>query len=579
MSEDLSDKPKEIFIEGIPASAGAVIGLAFIHQQKKAATISRRIEKDEIPLHLKHFDEARGKLIKQLNELRIKQSDETSKNILGSQIEIIRDPELSKRIKALIEKKQFGARRAIHKAFDEYIGLFKKSSTPLITDRLIDLTDVRDRLIEAADDKTMADIKRRGDIVVAEELSPREIIALSHQGIKGIVMERGGSSSHAAIIARSVGIPAVVGAAEATEMIPDQSQICLNGQQGLICVHPSSNTCTQIEKLREKNILNEKEEDELREHPSVTKDGHSFTLRANIEFPEELTHMQRRDAKGIGLLRTEAVYLNSAQFGSRQNQQLFYEDIIEKTGEQSVTIRLFDIGGDKFQNEKITESNPFLGWRGIRMLLDERELLREQLLAILGAAGKNTGRVKLLLPMITMISEIAEVKKEVEQCKQQLIEEGRPVDNDVPVGMMIETPVAAIQSEQFAKEVDFFSIGTNDLVQYLLAVDRGNARISKLYNQVHPVMWQMISKTVKAAHQQNIKVEVCGELASYPTAAACLLGMQIDGLSMNPSSILHVKKLLIAHTFAELETLAKKTLQCATLEEVEKLFLNWKNRK
>ncbi len=576
MSENSETKSKEVFLEGIAASPGVVTGLAYIHNKEEIEFSSKKIEKDEIPAHLEYFDEAQKKFIEQWRELQKKQTDSETKKILDAQIEIIRDPELSKRVKTLIKKKRYNVRRAIQEAFEEYIDFFAKSASPVIADRLVDLTDIRDRLIEAAGGENLPSIEKEGDIVVAGELSPRQIIALSHQNIKGIVTERGGSSSHAAIIARSVGIPAVSGAAGATEVINDNANVFVNGNQGIVCVNPSPDTYRKIEKLTTERVLGEKETEKLCRHSSVTKDGHSFTLRANIEFSEELIYFQRCKAEGVGLLRTEALYLNRNEFGGRKDQQAFYEDILGKTSNHPVTIRLFDVGGDKFQTENITESNPFLGWRGIRMLLDERDLLREQLMAILATAGNHPGRVKLLLPMVTMTSEIEEVKKEIERCQKLLIDEDQPVDRNLPLGIMVETPNVALQAKYFAKEVDFFSIGTNDLIQYLLAVDRGNARISKLYNQLHPVMWQMIDKTIKAAHQQKISVEVCGELASYPAAAACLVGMNIDGLSMNPAAILPVKKLLINRNFEEMKALASETLQCNTFDEVELLFEKWK---
>ncbi len=578
MNEGKSDVPKEILIEGIPASPGAVVGFAYIHSKEKAPSKPAKIEKTQVSSHLESFDSAREKLITQWEALQNIQSDESLRNVLSAQIEIIRDPELAKRIKGLIKNEHFGVQKAVKKAFEEYIDIFTKSGSTVLGERVIDVTDIRDQLLEAVGGNKPTKIEKKGDIVVAQELSPREVIALSHQNIKGIIMERGGSTSHAAIIARSVGIPAVTGARKATELISDNVKVCLNGQSGIVYINPEEYTCSQIQKLSEGRFTN-KEVEKIKQQSCITADGHKFTLRANIEFTEELSLMQRYNAEGIGLLRTEAIYLNRAQFGSRENQQLFYEDILQKTEKQPVTIRLFDVGGDKFLSEKITENNPFLGWRGIRMLLDERELLREQLTAILAAAGNHPGKVKLLLPMVTMISEIDEVKKEVERCKKILADEGSYMDNNMPLGIMVETPNVAIQSQHFAKEVDFFSIGTNDLIQYLLAVDRGNPRISKLYNQVHPVMWQMIDQTIKAARGQGIEVEVCGELASYPAAGACLLGLGINGLSMSPAAILQVKKLLVSRTFKDMKALAEKALKCTTLDETEALFKSWKKEK
>lgn len=579
MNKTKNNNSKEIFIEGIPASPGSVIGSAYIHSHDNTVPSSEGIDESEVSDHLEDFDRGHQKLIEKWKKLSKNQNNQTTRDILAAQIEIIRDPELIKRVKTLIKENQRSVQQAITEAFDEYIDLFSKSGSPVVTDRLIDLTDIRDRLIETAEHRTAPEIKTKGDIAVAQELSPREIIELSNRGIKGVIMERGGRTSHAAIIARSVGIPAVTGASNATNVIADQTRICLNGEHGFIYVNPTQTTCEQAKRTASDRQLSKKEKQKLCAHPSQTADGHAFTLRANVEFAEELAHIKRCRAEGIGLLRTEAIYLNHDQFGSREKQQLFYEEVLEETVPHPVTIRLFDVGGDKFINNEISENNPFLGWRGIRMLLDERDLLRKQLTAILAAGGQHPGRVKLLLPMVTMIDEINEVKNELKQCRQKLREKDEPVEQNMPLGIMVETPNVAIQAESFAKEVDFLNVGTNDLTQYLLAVDRGNARISTLYNQLHPVMWQMLHQVIGAAHQHQIKAEICGELASYPVAAACLAGMDIDGLSMNPSDILNVKGLLIKREYGEMKQLAAQALRCDTLNEIEHLFKNWKTKK
>ncbi len=578
MSEKITSESEEIFLQGIPTSPGIAIGLAYIFTPKRPKISVNRIEEHIVNDQLTLWQQTRNKLDEEWSQLKGRQTDEKSKNILATHIEIIRDPELSERIKKLIEDKRYAISQAITTAFDEFIDLFTKTGSPVITNRRVDLSDIRDRLIELVDNDNKWNHEKSGEIVVAENISPREIIQLSHQGIKGIVMEQGGSSSHAAIIARSIGIPAVVGAKGATQYIQNDTSICLDGKRGVVIVNPKSATLNRFKKMVRGQTMNLDEKKNICKKLSKTQDGHSFTLRANIEFPEELTHFDQCKAEGIGLLRTESIYLNRDQFGSRQNQQVFYDSILDNTGNEPVTIRLFDVGGDKFQNRNISESNPFLGWRGIRMLLDERELLREQLTAILAAAGKHPGRVKLLLPMVTMLSEIDEVKKEIKSCQRQLIEEGYSVDRDIPLGIMVEIPNVAIQAAHFAKKVDFFSIGTNDLIQYLLAVDRGNVRLSHLYNQNHPAMWQIINKTVNAAHEHKIKVEVCGELASYPVSAACLLGYGVDGLSMTPTSIPHVKQLLTARSFNEMKNLAQRVKLCITPKDVETLFKNWKNK-
>lgn len=575
MSEQENATSQEILIQGVPASPGMAMGKAFVYHRTTPEIKSGRIEEEQIAAHISLFHTARQVLEKQWQNLRQKENNKQSKAILAAQIAIINDPDLSSQIKKLIENDRYGAQRAIDQAFNIYIEKISQADNEMMADRMIDLSDIRDRLLEAAGSKKTTSFSKAGDILIAEEISPREVIQLSHQNIKGFVMEQGGNTSHAAIIARSVGIPAVVGAKGSIKQINDETIVCLDGERGLVSINPSKHTCNRVEQLRGSRMRTLEEQLQICKKPSKTNDGAPFVIRANVEFPEELKNVRRFRAEGIGLLRTESVYLNREQFGSAEKQAAFYEQMLTETEDHPVVIRLFDVGGDKFQGTKITESNPFLGWRGIRMLLDERTILREQLKAILTTAGRHPGRVKLLIPMVSALDEITEVKAEVKECQQQLAAEGMAIDEDISIGMMVEIPSVAIQATSFAAEVDFFSIGTNDLTQYMLAVDRGNALITKLYNQAHPAVWGVIKHTVTVAKEHNIDVDLCGELAGNPVAAACLLGMGISSLSMSPVRIAGVKQLLINLTAADMKEIAEQVQQCVRISEVETLFKNW----
>lgn len=577
MSKQVLSNNKEIIIHGVPASPGIAMGKAYVHQRNVPEIETSRIEDDHVEDQIMVFRSARKNLQNQWKQLREKETDKQSKAILDAQITIISDPDLKTRVEKLIEDELHGAQYAIDKAFENYIEKLSKAGNTMMTDRLVDLYDIRNRLLEAAGPKAIPSFFKNGDILIAEEISPREVIQLSHQNIKGFVMERGGNTSHAAIIARSVGIPAVVGAKGIIDMIKNQAIVCLDGEQGLVSINPSKHTRKHVERLRNDQMSTIEEQLDICEQPSKTADDKSFIIRANVEFPEELKNVEQFNAEGIGLLRTESVYLNQEQFGHAENQASIYEKMLTHTQNFPVVIRLFDVGGDKFRGTKISESNPFLGWRGIRMLLDERTILREQLKAILTTAGKYPGRVKLLVPMVSTLEEIKEVKKEVKKCHQELANANIAVDENIVLGMMVEIPSVAIQANHFAPEVDFFSIGTNDLTQYLLAVDRGNALISKLYNQAHPAMWKLINHIIKIAHKNNIEVDVCGELAANPVAAACLIGAGVSSLSMSPVWIPHVKQLLIKRSKADMEELAEQVQLCVDGQEVETLFNNWKD--
>ncbi len=301
-------------------------------------------------------------------------------------------------------------------------------------------------------------------------------------------------------------------------------------------------------------------------------------MQANIEFAEELTLAQKYHAQGVGLLRTESIYLSREDFENIDSQVAFYSSILKVTKPHTATIRLFDVGGDKFFEKDDREQNPFLGWRGIRMLLDQPSLLKNQLRAILQTAAKYPGRVQLLVPMVSTIEEVKKVRTLIAEVQDELKNEGIGIDPDVPLGLMVEVPSVALQADAFAKYADFLSIGTNDLTQYALAVDRGNERISVLYDQRHPAIWKLIKNTADGAQSKNIPISICGELASDPIAACCLMGMGIDILSMNAVVLPSVKQMLRSRTYVDMQQLANKVLQCETLEEVNDIFSSWEKK-
>lgn len=571
-----SSQQEEILIQGVPASPGVAIGQAFVYTRPSPEVETDRIAKHLTSNEVNIFHSARKKLKKEWKQLLKKEEDAQSQAIIAAQIEIIDDPDLASMVERFIREKQHRAQHAIIKAFKGYIDRIAESGNSVMADRMIDLSDIRDQLVEATGGNGPALLSKNGDILVSEEISPREVIQLSHQNIKGFIMEQGGNTSHAAIIARSVGIPAVVGAKGVLSKIEGKAIVCLDGERGLVSINPSSHTRKRVQELKESQVQTFEQKLKICRKRSSTQDGKKFIIRANVEFVEELENVNQFCAEGVGLLRTESVYLNQDDFGSVQKQEHFYNRVLSQTDEAPVVIRLFDVGGDKFQEVKIIENNPFLGWRGIRMLLDERDILRKQLKAILITAGKNPGRVKLLVPMVSRLAEIKMLRDEIADCHEELVKEGYEIDENIPLGIMVEIPSVAIQAEHFAREADFFSIGTNDLTQYILAVDRGNALISGLYNQAHPAMWKLIDYVIDVATEHDIRVDVCGELAARPAAAACLLGMGISSLSMSPVHIPSVKQMLLHSTHEEMKTLAKHVLGCKDLKEIETVFNSWK---
>lgn len=577
MSENLksSMSDTEITLEGAPASSGSVIGEAFVYKKKEFDIKSSTIKRSEVLDHINEFKKARIRMESELQDMQEGSNSEEATDIIEAQIEMVNDPILADQIENLIKDELYSAEFAIQRAFEDYIRLMKNSENPIARERSIDISDIRDRLLEYIHRDSDGPGIESGCIVVAQDLSPREVISLTKYNISGIIMDRGGVTSHAAIIARSLGIPAVVGAKSATESISSELRVALNGDNGKVFVNPTKDTIKKFEEAIEENRRRDEKLSEVINKKSETADGQSFILRANIEFPEELEQVRSLKAAGIGLLRTESIYIEKEHFEDLAMQKEFYRTIMDGTGSEPVIMRLFDAGGDKLFDENKKEQNPFLGWRGIRLLLDNRKLLREQLEAILTIAGEYPGRIKILVPMVTILEELTELKKEIRSVQEHLQSQGKNTDQEVPVGIMVEVPSVAIKIDKFSEMVDFVSIGTNDLTQYVLAVDRGNELIADIYDQRHPAVWELIEKVSVSAARHNKQVTVCGELASDPVSAACMLGMGINDLSMAPSKIAGVKNLLINRSLEEMEKLAEEVLDCGTTEEVNELFNSW----
>jgi phosphotransferase system enzyme I (PtsI) len=564
------EQRKEVTLKGVAASGGLAMGELCVYKRKELIAKPMTLSDALVPVHKRRFEYALMTLERELKRL-VQDADQELADILDTQIEILHDPELRKQVNDLIEQEHTNVDYAIYKAFRGYIQLLEQSGNEFMKERIVDIEDVRDKLIHIIQ-RSSPHTSLSSGIVVTDELTPSEIAQFAGHNLEALAMDHGGITSHTSIIARSMGIPAVAGLQQISSQAKDGDYIIIDGFSGSCILNPGPETRQKYEKKladqadREKHLL------EVLSEESVTQDGVPYQLQANVEFEQELENVTHYRAEGIGLLRTESLYISRGLFEDVETQEQFYEHML--TGvEGPVTIRLFDVGGDKFFENDYMEANPFLGWRGIRMLLQSPTLLRDQLRAISYVAGQYPGRVRLMIPMVTVVDEVRQVKAMLNEVLSEMREEGEdPVDEDMPVGIMVEVPSVALQAELFAREVDFFSIGTNDLTQYTMAVDRGNDRISHLFQQHHPAVWKLIDRTVQAAEQANIPVAVCGELASDPAAAATLVGMGIRSLSMAPSSIGEVKSLLRNHTMAELESLAEEVRAAETTRQVEQCY-------
>ncbi|GAB5410860.1 MAG: phosphoenolpyruvate--protein phosphotransferase [Balneolaceae bacterium] len=562
----------EISIKGLSGSEGVAIGKVLVLDQKKKKIHPKKIKSEFILIHLKRYAKAKKIFLNELEELTNNLDNETA-GILETQKHIVSDIEIEQRINATIEVGSYSVDFSIYKVFNEFIERLRESGSELFQQRIIDIENIRDRLISLSLDRKKILEVEKGAILIVKEISPPDLVSYHEKGVAGLVMDKGGVTSHAAIIAHSLNIPCIVSTKNAVQSAPLAKQAIVDATNGELILNPSKEKLADFRKKIRK-IQRSKTALRIAKKISKTQDEIPFYLRANIEFPQELSVAEQFGAEGIGLLRTEALLYGGVAKKSESEQDKFYEYILSNIS-GPVTIRLFDVGGDKLNNHTPDEANPFLGWRGIRMLLDEKEMFISQIRSILKVSGKFPGRVKILVPMISVFEEIISVKRVIKEVSKALQKEGEIIDESVQIGIMIEVPSVALLASHFAKEVDFFSIGTNDLTQYTIAVDRGNEQISSLYQQHHPAVWQLIKLTKAAADEYGIELSVCGELAGDILGASCLLGMGINDLSMSPSSIVRVKEALIMRSSSDLKRISEQILLCRTTSEVKEVYKKW----
>lgn len=561
---------RPVHLKGVPASSGVGIGEAWILSDKKILVRPEKIDESLVSENLSKFSQAVNLLVKEYTGLKEIAEDDAAE-IIEAQIQTLKDPELHKLVSNKIEQKCYDVTYAIFSTFNEYIQIMEASGIKWAEERTIDLVTIRDQLVELAKDKRRKINVEKGSVVFASNISPTFMIELSRTQIAGIVMQKGGLTSHAVILSQSLGIPCVVGLKWNHRKIKNKAKVALDGKTGEVIIYPNEEELTEFKKRQLEHSKRSEKDLEIARKPHITKCGSEFTLRANVEFLEELPRIKTLGAKGVGLLRTETILFQKTEFDVN-SQVEFYSKVLEASGTDPITIRLLDAGGDKLLDDVEEESNPFLGWRGVRLLLDKEELLMNQLEAVSKTAAKFTGRVKVLVPMVSTIQEISLVKSRLDAVNEKLKNEGVEIDKALEFGIMVEVPSMALQAEQAAKHVDFFSIGTNDLTQYTLAVDRGNERISKLYDPLHPAVWKLIYMTKKGADLSGVPVTVCGEMASNPGAAACLVGMGINDLSMTTNAIPAVKSLLCSRNLSDMKKMSESILNAEFPEQIQEIL-------
>jgi phosphoenolpyruvate-protein phosphotransferase (PTS system enzyme I) len=565
----MSNDKTEVILKGLPASGGIAIGPAFLYEREEVYVTERALSDDEveheIALLINAVDRAKIELGKIATFAREKLNDEAA-GIFESQIMMLEDVELMRALFRRIRTERRNADFLIHNEIERHKALLANSDDDFFQARVADLDEVGQRLLRSVQMKRLHANVEGQHVIVASQLTPSDTVLFSRDDVLGYATDLGGITSHAAILARSLKIPAVTGLQTVTGMLRTGDPVIIDGQRGLLVINPGEALLREYqEKIRRIEALEASLAD-LVDLPCVTPDGRKVELSANAEFVNELEYVITQGSKGIGLYRTEHLYLAKGDFPTEQEQYVDYSEIAHIMYPQSVIFRTFDIGGDKLLSGTLNEDNPFLGWRGIRMMLDKRDVFRQQLRAILRASTMRN--IKLMFPMISGMLELREVLRRLEEAKMELRNEGRAFDENIDVGVMIEVPSAVFVAEELSREVDFFSIGTNDLVQYLVAVDRNNDLISNLYQEFHPAVLRAVKHTIDTGHRGGIWVGMCGEMAGKPLATTLLLGLGLDEFSMVPSVIPEVKQIIRSTTYEQARELAEHALAFSTSSDV-----------
>lgn len=562
-------------LNGIIASEGIAIGKAVIHIEQELVLPEYTVAKENIQEEFAKFKKAKAEAVNQLDTLYndvLGKLGEEEAEVFEGHMEIADDESLEEEVLEFIEQGHSVA-VATHKAIESNVELLLEVDKDYIRERVADFQDVGSRLIKIILGISTSGLNDLDDssIILANDLTPSDTAQLDLDKVLGFVTEIGGRTSHSAIMARSLEIPALVGCQKACSEIKEGELIILDAINNQLIANPSEEQLTKARDIQEKLIAEKNELLKLKDAPTVTLDGKHFELCANIGTPKDAEGAVANGAEGIGLYRTEFLFMDRSSMPSEQVQFEAYKAVAETMQDKPVIIRTLDIGGDKElpYMDLPSELNPFLGWRAIRMCLDRPEILQTQLRAILRASA--FGKLRIMFPMVISVQEVKQLKAHVEQAKASMREENVAFDEQIEVGIMIETPAAVMIADQLISQLDFFSIGTNDLTQYILAVDRGNESIAHLYDSFSPSVLRAIKRVIDASHAMGKWTGMCGEFAGDEQAALILAGLGLDEFSMSAPSVLKIKKVLREQSSANLEALAEQCLNAEDGEEVRKL--------
>lgn len=573
-SKKSDSKTLEEVYYGIPVSPGFVIGKAFKLDSDVSSEIPNySISPKQVPLEIARFEAALTKTRKQIKEIQNKIAvamGTEHAEIFNAHLLVIEDRVLIEEVIKNVQEKLVNVEIIFIEVSNKYAQIFDKIDDEYLRERSSDIKDVSRRIIQNLMGKESKDLSQLDSevIVVSYDIAPSETATMHKEKVAGFATDIGSRTSHTAIMARTLEIPAVVGLHDVSKKIKSDATIIVDGNRGLVIVNPSKKTLERYGKEKTRLDVYEEELAQLRDLPAETQDGYRIKIAANIEMAEDVPSVISHGAEEIGLYRTEFFYMNRRDLPTEDEHYEAYFTVAKKMYPKPVVIRTLDIGGDKFisQLDVPQDMNPFLGWRAIRFCLAQPEIFKVQLRAILRASA--LGNLKMMYPMISGIGEIRHANRLLEEVKQDCIKHGISFDKSMEVGAMIEVPSAAITADLLAKEVDFFSIGTNDLIQYSMAVDRVNEKIAYLYKPTHPAVLRLIRSIVDAGHKHNIWVGVCGEMASEPALALLLMGLGVEELSCSSVAIPELKKVFRSMRYTDIENLLNIVMEMNDPDEI-----------
>jgi phosphotransferase system enzyme I (PtsI) len=564
---------KEITFYGIPASPGIAFGEAFVVNVEDMSVSEEHIADDRIDEEVRKFEAALDETERELDRLVRSLEEEIGEEhgkILESHRMILADKLFRNETIDMIRERKVSAAFAASVVLDKVLTTFASIKDEFLKERTEDIRDVRRRVLRNLLGQKVEGLSnlRKKAVVVAKTLTPSDTAGLNKKYVVAFVTDAGGSTSHAAILARSQGIPSVVGLNDMSRHVKPYDQLIVDGVTGQVVLNPTAETVHLYREVQTKYRELEQELLTLRDFPAVTLDGRSIELSANIEIAEEVEDVVGHGARGIGLFRTEYFFITRNTLPSEEEQYRYYASVVKRIAADPVIIRTLDVGGDKIARwvGDLKEANPFMGWRGIRFTLARKDIFRTQLRAIFRASAH--GNVKIMFPMVSVLDEVRSAKQLCEEVKDDLKRERYQIAENAEIGIMIETPSAVAIADLLAREVDFFSVGTNDLIQYSLAVDRGNAKISYLYDALHPSILRLLRDTVAAAHKNKIWVGICGEMPGDVRGALLLLGLGLDEFSAASYLIPTIKKIVRSVTYDETRALVRKAFSMGSSHEV-----------